>query len=880
MTESGDRDSGKLSLSRPGKLELKKRVGAGKVRQSFSHGRSKQVTVEVKRKRTIVTDRPGKDTPQKAGGLSSEERAARARALQARPKLPPTPAAAAEPVSETSPPTPPLNPEELQAEQRARELAELNATNAEEQRKQEEVEARRQEEEDKKRAAEETRRDAARQSEPARGDRQPGGVSARRPGDAAARRARPTGRAPAPGRPVRPADAPVPSVEMPGGRRPGGRDEEDRGGRRRNDKRPAAQPRRNEPRRRAGKLTIVQALDEEVEQERQRSLASVRRAREREKQRQAAGEGQQFIQREVIVPESILVSELANRMATRAVDVIRVLMQNGIRATPSQTIDADTAELVVEEFGHRVTRVAESDVEEGLSGPPDQEAELKPRAPVVTVMGHVDHGKTSLLDALRQTDVVSGEAGGITQHIGAYRVRTSSGADITFLDTPGHEAFSAMRARGSRATDIVILVVAADDSVQPQTIEAIAHAKAAGAPIIVAVNKVDRREADPQRVRNDLLRHELVAEEFGGDVQMIEVSATEKTGLDTLEEAVLLQADLMELKANPNRRASGIVVEAQLDRGRGAVATVLVQSGTLNIGDIVVAGAEWGKVRAMIDDRTGRVETAEPSVPVEVLGLSGPPVAGDEVVVVDSEGRAREITEYRDRRDRAAQAAPVRSGSIEDIFKSLAAGKTEKVPLVVKADVQGSVEAIVSALTKLGSDEVRVDILHSGVGSISESDVTLAHASGGFIIGFNVRPANPARLAAQQHGVDIRYYSIIYELIDDIRDAMVGKLAPELRERQIGQADIREVFNITRVGKVAGCRVIEGVVRRGAGVRLLRDNIVIHEGRLATLKRFKEEQREVREGFECGMSFESYQDIQVGDVIECYETEEVQRTLP
>ncbi len=875
MTESGDRDSGKLSLSRPGKLELKKRVGAGKVRQSFSHGRSKQVTVEVKRKRTIITDKPGKDAQQKSGGLSTEERAARARALQARPRPPPAADAAVEPAAEAPAPPTPLGPEERRVEQRERELAELDAANAEERRKREEIEAKRQEEEDKKRAAEEARRDAARPTEPARGDRQPGGASARRPADAAARRARP-----APGRPARPAEAPVPPVDLPGGRRTGGRDEEDRGGRRRNDKRPAAPQRRTEPRRRAGKLTIVQALDEEVEQERQRSLASVRRARERERQRQASGEGQQFIQREVIVPESILISELANRMATRAVDVIRVLMQNGIRATPSQTIDADTAELVVEEFGHRVIRVAESDVEEGLSGAPDVETDLKSRAPVVTVMGHVDHGKTSLLDALRQTDVAGGEAGGITQHIGAYRVHTPSGADITFLDTPGHEAFSAMRARGSKATDIVILVVAADDSVQPQTIEAIAHAKAAEAPIIVAINKVDRPQSDAQRVRNDLLQHELVAEEFGGDVQMVEVSATEKMGLDKLEEAIQLQADVMELTANPDRQANGIVVEAQLDRGRGAVATILVQNGTLKVGDIVVAGAEWGKVRAMVDDRTGRVKAAGPSVPVEVLGLSGPPVAGDEVVVVESEGRAREVTEYRARRDRAAQVAPVRQGSIDDIFKSLAAGKTEKVPLVLKADVQGSVEAIVNALAKLGTDEVQVEILHSGVGGISESDVTLAHASGGFIIGFNVRASSPARLAAQQHGVDTRYYSIIYELIDDIREAMAGKLAPELRERQIGQADIREVFNITRVGKVAGCRVIEGVVRRGAGVRLLRDNIVIHEGRLATLKRFKEEQREVREGFECGMSFESYQDIQVGDVIECYETEEVQRTLP
>ncbi len=876
MNDSGDRDGGKLSLSRPGKLELKKRVGAGKVRQSFSHGRSKQVTVEVKRKRTIITEKPGKDGGPK-GGLSSEERAARIRALKSRPKVDEAAEAevaeaAAEPEVVEAPPAPepPQSPEERRAAQRAQELAELKAANAEERRKREEIEARRREEEEKKREAEEARRQTAR---PADGPR--------RPGDAAARRARPAGR-PAPGggaRPMRAPDAPSPPVEQPAIRRPSGREEDDRGARRRNEKRTPTPQRRNEPRRRAGKLTIVQALDEEVEQERQRSLASVRRARERERQRQASGEGQQFIQRDVIVPESILISELANRMATRAVDVIRVLMQNGIRVTPSQSIDADTAELVVEEFGHRVIRVAESDVEEGLAGGPDEAADLRPRAPVVTVMGHVDHGKTSLLDALRESDVVSGEAGGITQHIGAYQVETPSGARITFLDTPGHEAFSAMRGRGARATDIVVLVVAADDSVQPQTVEAIAHARAAGVPIIVAINKIDRPEAEPDRVRNDLLQHELVAEEFGGEVQMVPVSAVQKTGLDVLEEAITLQADLLELKANPGRQAAGTVVEAELDRGRGAVATILVQNGTLRVGDIIVAGSEWGKVRAMSSDRNARLKEAGPSMPVEVLGLSGPPVAGDEVVVVDSEARARQVTEYRARRDRAAQAAPVKRGSIDDIFKSLAAGKTEKVPVVVKADVQGSVEAIVGALARLGNDEVQVDVLHSGVGAVSESDVTLAQASGGFILGFNVRAGNPARLAAQQHGVDVRYYSIIYELIDDMREALSGKLAPEMRERQIGQADIREVFNITRVGRVAGCRVIEGVVRRGAGVRLLRDNIVVHEGKLATLKRFKEEQREVREGFECGMSFESYQDIQVGDVIECYETEEVQRTL-
>ena len=495
-------------------------------------------------------------------------------------------------------------------------------------------------------------------------------------------------------------------------------------------------------------------------------------------------------------------------------------------------------------------------------------------------MGHVDHGKTSLLDALRKTNVVDGEAGGITQHIGAYRVEGPSGAAITFIDTPGHEAFSAMRSRGARVTDIVILVVAADDSVRPQTVEAIAHARAAEVPIIVAINKIDRLGTDPARVKNDLLQHELVGEEFGGDVQMIPVSATEGIGLDGLEEAVLLQAELLELRANPDREAGGAVIEARLDRGRGVVATVLVRNGTLRVGDIIVAGAEWGRIRAMNDDKGSRIAAAGPSMPVEVLGLSGTPVAGDRVVVVGNETRAREVTEYRARRAHATQAATAPRGSIEDIFRNLAAGRIEKVPVVVKGDVQGSVEAIIGALAGLATDEVEVNVLHSGVGGVSESDVTLAQASDGFILGFNVRAPNKVRLAAQQANVDIRYYSVIYELIDDMRTAMGGRLAPELRERQIGQAEIREVFNITKVGKVAGCRVIEGIVRRGAGVRLLRDSIVIHEGRLATLRRYKEEQREVREGFECGMSFEAYQDIQTGDVIECYETEEVRRTLP
>ena len=615
-------------------------------------------------------------------------------------------------------------------------------------------------------------------------------------------------------------------------------------------------------------------------EERTRSLASVRRARERERQQRqdrSTNDGGSIV-REVVLPEVIVVSELANRMAVRTVEVVKKMMQLGVMATANQTIDADTAELVIGEFGHRVRRVSESDVEIGLDAATDSDEDLVGRPPVITIMGHVDHGKTSLLDAIRKTKVTEGEAGGITQHIGAYQVDVN-GAILTFLDTPGHAAFSSMRQRGAKVTDIVVLVVAADDGVQPQTVEAINHAKAAEAPMIVAINKIDKPDADPNIAKQGLLTHEIVAEDFGGDVQMVPVSALTGQGLDDLLEAIALQAEVMELKANPAREARGAVIEAQLDRGRGSVATVLVQSGTLRRGDVMVAGAEWGRVRAMLNERGEQVDEAGPSTPVEVLGLSGVPMAGDEVVVVDNDARAREVSEYRQRTERNKRTATAPRGTINEMFGRIASGESKELPVVVKADVQGSLEAIVASLEKFQNDEVSIRVLHSGVGAISESDVTLASSSGGFLVGFNVRAAASARNQAQQDGVDIRYYSIIYELLDDMKAAVEGLLAPEQREKFIGNAEIREVFNITKVGKVAGCRIIDGIVKRGAGVRLLRDNVVIHEGKLGTLKRFKEEVREVREGFECGMGFENYQDIKEGDVIECYEVEEVARVL-
>ncbi len=945
-----ERESGKLSLSK-GKLGLSKGGDSGKIRQSFSHGRTKTVTVEVKRKRAAGADAGGRG--KSAAGLSEEERAARIRALRSQQKEPAAEAPAEKPAAqpEAGAAADATERRRKLAEDRARrETEEAEAIDAAEaaarapaepeevapeaepapeaeavtQAKAEPVAA---EPEAVEAAETEAAAEPVAEEQPAEDVREPASAKAepesqdltqeevelralqeaeaeeRRKLEAdAARRARDAAKHEAETAPRRkdkgertrgrgateaepetvvqmPPPEPGANLRFGGGRPPGAQEEEEARGRR-DTKRPAPARNKGEPRRRTGRLTITQALDEETVEERQRSLASVRRARERERQRQRQSGGeQQKIVRDVVVPELITVQDLANRMAERSADVVKALMKMGVMASLSQTIDADTAELVVEEFGHNMRRVADSDVEEGLAGPQDNPADLKPRPPVVTIMGHVDHGKTSLLDALRATDVAGGEAGGITQHIGAYQVQLASGDRITFLDTPGHAAFSAMRSRGASVTDLVILVVAADDSVQPQTVEAISHAKAAGVPMIVAVNKIDRPDVDPEKVKQDLLQHEVVAEDFGGDVQFVNVSALKKIGLDTLEEAILLQSEFLELKANPDRPANGLVVEAKLDRGRGSVATILVQRGTLRVGDSIVVGSEWGRVRAMVDERGQQLSEAGPSMPVEVLGLQGTPMAGDEAVVVESEARAREIAEYRQRLDRDKRTAAAARGSLDQMFDRLKAGETQELAIVIKADVQGSQEAIVGAMEKMGNDEVSVRVLHAGVGGINESDITLAAASGGFVVGFNVRASKQARDLASRDGVDIRYYSIIYELLDDIRAGLSSMLAPMIRERQIGNAQIREVFNITKTGKVAGCRVIDGIVRRGSGVRLLRDDVVIHEGKLATLKHFKDDVAEVREGYECGMSFENYQDIQVGDVIECFEVEEVARTI-
>ncbi|KKB08343.1 translation initiation factor IF-2 [Devosia chinhatensis] len=625
-----------------------------------------------------------------------------------------------------------------------------------------------------------------------------------------------------------------------------------------------------------GRLTVASATTEN-DRDRGPSLAAMRRRRDKK-----MGRNQQDapkLSREVIIPEAITVAELANRMAERSVTVIKLLMQQGQMATINDVLDADTAELIASELGHTVKRVSEADVEEGLFdlASDDKAEDLTDRAPVVTIMGHVDHGKTSLLDAIREANVVSGEAGGITQHIGAYQVE-KNGAKITFLDTPGHEAFTAMRARGAQATDIAVLVVAADDGVMPQTIESIKHAKAAGVPIIVAINKMDKPEANPTRVRTELLQHEVFVESMGGDVLDVEVSAKTQAGLDKLLETILLQAEVLELKVARDGRAEGLVIEAKLDRGRGAVATVLVQRGTLKIGDILVAGTEFARVRALINDKGEQVKEAGPSVPVEVLGFNGVPSAGDRFSVVESDARAREVTEYRQRAIREKTAGGGAT-SLEQMMNQLKIAGISKFPLIIKGDVQGSVEAIVASLNKLSTDEVSAQILFSGVGGITESDVTLAAASNAIVIGFNVRANKQANDLATRDGIEIRYYNIIYDLVDDVKNAMSGLLAPERRETFIGYAEILEVFQITKVGKVAGCRVTEGIVERGAGVRLLRDNVVIHEGKLKTLKRFKDEVKEVAMGQECGMAFENYEDIRAGDVIECFRVETVKRTL-
>ena len=591
-------------------------------------------------------------------------------------------------------------------------------------------------------------------------------------------------------------------------------------------------------------------------------------------------EQREKVVRDVQVPETIVVSELANRMAERVADVVKSLMNMGMMVTQNQSLDADTAELIVEEFGHKVVRVSDADVEDVIDTVDDSAEDLEPRPPVITIMGHVDHGKTSLLDAIRNAKVVSGEAGGITQHIGAYQVKTDSGAVLSFLDTPGHAAFTSMRARGAQVTDIVVLVVAADDSVMPQTIEAINHAKAADVPMIVAINKCDKPEADPMKVRTELLQHEVIVEAMSGEVQDVEVSAHTGQGLDELLESIALQSEILELKANPKRAASGAVIEAQLDVGRGPVATVLVQNGTLRKGDIFVVGEQWGKVRALVDDKGDRVDEAGPSVPVEVLGLNGTPEAGDVLNVVETEAQAREIAEYREQAAKDKRAAAGAATTLDQLMaKAKEDQNVAELPVLVKADVQGSAEAIVQAMEKIGNDEVRVRVLHTGVGAITESDIGLAEASGAPVMGFNVRANAPARNAANQKGVEIRYYSVIYDLVDDVKAAASGLLSAEIREHFIGYAEIKEVFKVTGVGKVAGCIVTEGVARRSAGVRLLRDNVVIHEGTLKTLKRFKDEVKEVQSGQECGMAFENYDDIRAGDVIEIFEREEVERSL-
>jgi translation initiation factor IF-2 len=844
---------GEKKLSVAGKLTLKPRTETGVVRQSFSHGRSKQVVVEKVKRRSI------------GGGPELKAEPAPAEAPKKRPAAaaPKAAAPAAAPVAEAPKPSGvvlrTLTEEERTA--RAHALADSRLREAEERKIAEEEGRRRQSREvvdktEREKAETRKRDEEERRKHDEETKRKAGEVAKKRFGEEEAKRAGPGARL---------------TLEA----------DEEEAPRRRGAGRPAAAPRaapRAGAMKQRGRLTVINALS--ADEVRERSVASFRRRTQRLKGH-AANEPKEKLVREVTIPEAITIQELANRMSERAVDVIRLLMQQGQMLQINDVLDPDTAQLIAEEMGHSVRRVAAADVEEGLFDAPDDPATLQPRPPVVTVMGHVDHGKTSLLDAIRSAHVAEGEAGGITQHIGAYQVSAPSGAKVTFIDTPGHAAFTAMRARGAKVTDIVVLVVAGDDGVMPQTVEAINHAKAAKVPIIVAINKMDKADANPQRVRTDLLQHEVQVESLGGEVVDVEVSATKKTGIDRLLEMIGLQSEILDLKASPERAAEGTVIEAKLDRGRGPVATVLVQRGTLRVGDLVVAGAEWGRVRALVSDTGEPIETAGPSTPVEVLGFSGTPDAGDRLAVVDSEARAREVTDYRAREKRektAARAAGMR-GSLEQMMAQAKTSGRKEFPLVVKADVQGSLEAIIGALDKLGTDEVAARVLHAGVGGISESDVTLAEASGVPIIAFNVRANKEAREAAERAGIEIRYYNIIYDLVDDVKKAMSGLLEPTRRETMLGNAQILEVFKVSKVGNVAGCRVTDGTVERGANVRLIRDNVVVHEGKLSQLKRFKDDVREVGAGMECGMAFENYQDMRQGDVIECYRVESIQRSL-
>ena len=863
MTTGKETEKKPLTLNRPGRLELKKTVETGQVRQSFSHGRSKAVTVEVKRKRTFERGTSGRMTEVKSGQTAAEaafsDRAAEIAAAEAELEAGRDLTEAERAVRLKALESAKLAEEARRieearlAEERAREAEEAKVREAEEAKRRDQEEAA----EAKRRKQEKAEQTAKAAAEP------PAPEAAAAPDPAAVELAARDNARPDNARPAKAAEAPEPA----------------RGKSKRGAPAKPAPSRRGQPRRRTGKLTIGQAL-EGGDRERVRSLASVRRARERQKalEKQSHQPPSRVI-RDVNLPDAITVQELANRMAERGGEVVKALMKMGVMATINQVIDADTAELVVGEFGHRVKRVSEADVEIGLVGEDDKSEDLQARAPIVTVVGHVDHGKTSLLDALRATDVADHEAGGITQHIGAYQVKVGSGDRITFIDTPGHAAFTEMRSRGTNITDIVILVVAADDGVKEQTIEAIAHAKAAEAPMIIAINKIDRPDADPNRVKNELLQQEIVVEDMGGEVLTVDVSAKERTNLDKLEEAILLQAELMELKANPDRGGEGVVIEAKLERGRGSVATVLVKRGTVKVGDIFVCGSESGRVRALFNDRGEQVKSAGPAEPVEVLGLTGAPVAGDDFVVVESEARAREIAEFREEKKRETDIAAQSRGTLEQMLSAIKEGEVKELPVVVKSDVHGSLEAISGSLQKIGNEEVQVRVLHAAVGGINESDITLARASNATIIGFNVRANPQARELAKRDGVDIRYYSIIYNVVDDMKVALTGMLSPKHRERFLGNAEIREVFNITKVGKVAGCMVTEGQVKRGSKVRLLRDSVVIHDGTLKTLRRFKDEVREVREGTECGMAFENYQDIQVGDFIECYDLEEVEQKL-
>ncbi|MDU8927874.1 translation initiation factor IF-2 [Alisedimentitalea sp. MJ-SS2] len=823
-----------------GKKTLGLRGGprSGNVKQSFSHGRTKNVVVETKRKRVVVP-KPGASKPAGVGGkpaagdpskrpagISDAEMERRMKALAA---------AKAREVEETA---------QRAAEEKARE--------EERQRRREEAETKEREEREREEALKAKAEEEARQ---------------KRETEEAAKRAAAAAAAPAEApAAARPAAKPAPAKQP---ERKQTRDNE-RG-------RPSRG--RGDDNRRSGKLTLNQALSGGGG--RQRSMAAMKRKQERARQKAMGGAVErEKIVRDVQLPEAIVVSELANRMAERVAEVVKALMNMGMMVTQNQSIDADTAELIIEEFGHNVVRVSDADVEDVIKAEEDDEGDLKPRPPVITVMGHVDHGKTSILDAIRKAKVVSGEAGGITQHIGAYQVTTEDGAVLSFLDTPGHAAFTSMRSRGAQVTDIVVLVVAADDAVMPQTIEAINHAKAAEVPMIIAINKCDLPAADPDKVRADLLQHEVIVEKMSGEVQDVEVSAHTGQGLDELLEAIALQSEILELKANPDRAAQGAVIEAQLDVGRGPVATVLVQTGTLRQGDIFVVGEQYGRVRALINDKGERVKEAGPSVPVEVLGLNGTPEAGDVLNVTDTDAQAREIADYREQAAKDKRAAAGAATTLEQLMANAKADENvSELPILVKADVQGSAEAIVQAMEKIGNEEVRVRVLHSGVGAITESDIGLAEASGAPVMGFNVRANAPARNAANQKGVEIRYYSVIYDLVDDVKAAASGLLSAEIRENFIGYAQIKEVFKVTGVGKVAGCLVTEGVARRSAGVRLLRDNVVIHEGTLKTLKRFKDEVAEVQSGQECGMAFEKYDDIREGDVIEIFEREEVERNL-